>query len=185
MSGGNDSERIPELRPEDIQEILNVFAESDLEELRLEVGATRLHVSKKALAAAPGVGAGFDLPDRSLVRPAAESAAPVTVDAPASTSDSSIQRGEQSKPSAPESPAGLVDLRSPLLGVFYRRPAPDQPPFVEVGADVNADDAVCIIDVMKMFTSVPAGVDGRIVEILAEDGQLVEFDQVLMRIQAR
>jgi acetyl-CoA carboxylase biotin carboxyl carrier protein len=76
----------------------------------------------------------------------------------------------------------VYELRSPLLGVFYRRPAPDQPPLVELGSEVRAEDSVCIIDVMKMFTSVPAGANGRVVDICAEDGQLVEFDQVLMRI---
>jgi biotin carboxyl carrier protein len=79
-------------------------------------------------------------------------------------------------------PEDVYELRSPLLGVFYRRPAPDQPPLVELGSEVRAEDSVCIIDVMKMFTSVPAGANGRVVDICAEDGQLVEFDQVLMRI---
>jgi biotin carboxyl carrier protein len=78
---------------------------------------------------------------------------------------------------------GLTELRSPLLGVFYRRPTPNDPPFVEVGAVVGAEDPVCIVDVMKMFTQVPAGVAGRIAEICVEDGQLVEHGQVLMRIE--
>jgi acetyl-CoA carboxylase biotin carboxyl carrier protein len=168
-----------ELRPQDIQEILKVFAESELEELRLEIGATRLHVSKKQSAS----------PERSLF-PAIDSASQAAAPAPP-------QQAAQADP-VPEPPPGpdarrppetlaadgrIHELRSPLLGVFYRRPAPDQPAFVELGSQVSAADSVCIIDVMKMFTSVPAGMDGRIIEICAEDGQLVEFDQVLMRIE--
>ncbi len=183
MSGGNDSDRMPELRPEDIQEILNVFAESDLEELRLEVGSTRLHVSKKGSEAGSGLAGGFEPQQRPAARLDSEPAAPPPAAQTTSTADAPANAPQISV--APESTADLIELKSPLLGVFYRRPAPDQPPFVDVGASVSADDAVCIIDVMKMFTSVPAGVDGRVVEILAEDGQLVEFDQVLMRIEPR
>jgi acetyl-CoA carboxylase biotin carboxyl carrier protein len=173
---------MPELRPEDIQEILNVFAESDLEELRLEVGSTRLHVSKKGSGPGSGLPGGFEPQQRPAARLDSEPAAPLPVAQPTSTA---APANEPPMSVAPESTANLVELKSPLLGVFYRRPAPDQPAFDDVGADVSADDAVCIIDVMKMFTSVPAGVDGRVVEILAEDGQLVEFDQVLMRIEPR
>lgn len=187
-----------ELRPEDIREILRIFAESTLEDLRLEVGGTRLAVSKT----------GSMSPARADVggaRPAAESADPPSAaDLPAGPSAGAIPASAagpaQSAPvaagpadvsalnapaAAEAAPDGLRELQSPLLGIFYRRPAPDQAPFVEVGTEVAADSPVCIVDVMKMFTSVPAGTAGRIAEICAEDGQLVERGQVLMRIAPR
>ena len=80
---------------------------------------------------------------------------------------------------------GLYELTSPVLGVFYRRPAPGQAPFVEVGVEVGPEDPVCVVDVMKMFTRVSAGTAGRIAEICVDDGQLVEHGQVLMRIDPR
>jgi acetyl-CoA carboxylase biotin carboxyl carrier protein len=161
------------LRPQDIAEILRVFAESDLQELHLEVGETRLHVSKHA-----GVVTPFQ-PDRHAgPAPAAGGAAPAVA-----TGDGSVPSPVRDVDTAPED--GLVDLTSPLLGLFYRRPAPDQPPFIELGSAVEADDDVCVIDVMKMFTRVRAGTDGTIVAVLVEDGQLVEHGQVLMRIRPR
>jgi biotin carboxyl carrier protein len=173
-----------ELGPADIQEILDVFANSELEELRLEIGTTRLHVSKRQSASGDRLAAS----STTAVPPAApgpQLPAPVaTVWAPAKTDEPRAERGLPGGGSGDYDSAreDLYELRSPLLGVFYRRPAPDQPPLIELGSEVSAEDSVCIIDVMKMFTSVPAGANGRVVEICAEDGQLVEFGQVLMRI---
>lgn len=86
---------------------------------------------------------------------------------------------------APARPAGRrIELRSPMLGVFYRCPEPGAPPFVEVGKSVRAQDNVGIIEVMKLFNQVQAGADGRIVEILVEDAAMVEHGQLLMIIEA-
>ena len=70
-----------------------------------------------------------------------------------------------------------------MLGIFYRAPAPGEKPFVEVGQRVKADDTVCLIEVMKLFNSIRAGVDGEIVKIFAENSALVEFDQVLICVK--
>jgi acetyl-CoA carboxylase biotin carboxyl carrier protein len=72
-----------------------------------------------------------------------------------------------------------------MLGTFYRAPAPGEKPFVEVGQRVRADDTVCMIEVMKLFNSIRAGVDGEVVKILAENGGLVEFDQALIFIMPK
>ncbi|MGH3437307.1 MAG: acetyl-CoA carboxylase biotin carboxyl carrier protein, partial [Sciscionella sp.] len=78
---------------------------------------------------------------------------------------------------------GLVAVTAPLLGTFYRSPAPGKPPFVEVGSEVEAADSVCIVEVMKLFNQVTAGNKGRIAEIVATDGAMVEFGQTLMWIE--
>jgi acetyl-CoA carboxylase biotin carboxyl carrier protein len=70
-----------------------------------------------------------------------------------------------------------------MLGTFYRAEAPGAAPFVEVGARVEPDTVVCIIEVMKMMNSVPAGVSGTIAEVCAENAQLVEFGQPLFRVE--
>jgi acetyl-CoA carboxylase biotin carboxyl carrier protein len=75
--------------------------------------------------------------------------------------------------------AHQVEITAPILGVVYRRPAPDQPPFVDVGSDIDEHTTVAIVEVMKLMNQVPAGVSGRIAAILAEDGDLVEFGQPL------
>ena len=75
------------------------------------------------------------------------------------------------------------ELQSPLPGTFYRRPAPDAPPFKEVGSSVNEGDVVALIEVMKQFSEVCADVSGTIVAFLVEDADSVEPGQALMRIE--
>jgi acetyl-CoA carboxylase biotin carboxyl carrier protein len=79
---------------------------------------------------------------------------------------------------------GLVTIESPMLGTFYRAEAPGAAPFVDLGAAVEPDTTVCIIEVMKMMNSVPAGVSGTIVEIAARNGELVEYGAPLFRVRA-
>ena len=78
---------------------------------------------------------------------------------------------------------GLMPIIAPMLGTFYRTPKPGSPPYVDVGSLVNEDDPVCIIEVMKLFNTVKAGVRGRIAQICAEQGQMVEFQQTLFLIE--
>ncbi|MSP67694.1 MAG: biotin carboxyl carrier domain-containing protein [Alphaproteobacteria bacterium] len=85
---------------------------------------------------------------------------------------------------APPRP-GLVAVTSPLPGTFYRRPAPEKPPFAEVGAAVVARDTVCLIEVMKLFNSVPAGIDGVVAAFAAADAAVVEAGQVLVWIEPK
>ncbi|MEK9754991.1 MAG: acetyl-CoA carboxylase biotin carboxyl carrier protein, partial [Rhodospirillaceae bacterium] len=89
------------------------------------------------------------------------------------------------KPAAPAAAAeaaGGTVVRAPMVGTFYRRPAPDQPPFVKVGSKVKAGDALCLIEVMKLYTTIETTTAGVIEQIAAEDGQLVEFNQPLFTI---
>ena len=87
----------------------------------------------------------------------------------------------ETPPAAPPR-EGLVGVECPMTGTFYRAPAPDAPPFVEVGGRVGAGDTVCLVDVMKLFTSVSAGVAGTVVEICTENEARVEAGQPLMWI---
>jgi biotin carboxyl carrier protein len=78
---------------------------------------------------------------------------------------------------------GAYSVESPMLGVFYRAPAPGAPPYVEIGARVEPDTVVCLIEVMKMMNSIVAGVAGTVVEICAENAELVEHGQPLFRVE--
>jgi acetyl-CoA carboxylase biotin carboxyl carrier protein len=86
--------------------------------------------------------------------------------------------------SAAEAPGGLrtIVIKSPMVGTYYASTAPDVPPFVTVGSMVQPDSTVCIIEAMKVFTDIPAGVSGSIAEILVKNGQAVEFDQPMFRV---
>jgi biotin carboxyl carrier protein len=71
-----------------------------------------------------------------------------------------------------------------MLGSFYRAPSPKDPPFVEVGSLVKRGDPLCLIEVMKLFTTISADTDGQIAQILPANGDLVEFDQILFLIES-
>ena len=83
-----------------------------------------------------------------------------------------------------ESPVvGLHEIVAPMLGVFYRAPAPGATPFVDVGTHVDEATVVCLIEVMKMMNAVPAGVSGTIVEVCAENAEAVEYGAPLFRVE--
>lgn len=85
-----------------------------------------------------------------------------------------------------EAPAadGLVEITSPMVGRFYRAPAPDAPPFVGPGSRVEAESPVCIVEVMKLMNRVAAGVAGEVVEVCRADGESVQYGDVLFRVRA-
>jgi acetyl-CoA carboxylase biotin carboxyl carrier protein len=89
----------------------------------------------------------------------------------------------QTRNSKLETRADGATIDAPMLGTFYRAEAPGAAPFVDVGTSVSADTTVCLIEVMKMMNSIPAGVEGTIVEVCAENAALVEFGQPLFRVE--
>ena len=86
-------------------------------------------------------------------------------------------------PPTSDSANGGATIDAPMLGTFYRAEAPGAAPFVDVGTKVEPDTTVCLIEVMKMMNSIPAGVAGTIVEVCAENAALVEFGQPLFRVE--
>ncbi len=76
----------------------------------------------------------------------------------------------------------LVEVKSPIIGTFYRKPSPDKPSFVEVGSTINAGDTVCVIEAMKLFNEIESEVSGKIVKVLVDDSSPVEFDQPLFLV---
>jgi acetyl-CoA carboxylase biotin carboxyl carrier protein len=143
------------LSEEDVREILRIIDESPLEELRVETEGFSLYVRKGGSAEAPAP-------------PPAESTPPGESGPPAESS---------------EADDGLVTISSPMLGTFYRAESPGSPAFVEVGARVQPDTTVAIIEVMKMMNSVPAGVSGTVVEVCSENAKLVEYGEPLFRVR--
>lgn len=85
---------------------------------------------------------------------------------------------------AEDVPDGCYAIKAPMLGTFYRSPSPDEPAFVEVDSKIKPEDTIGLIEVMKLFNSIPARQSGTVVEILAEDGRLVEHGQILMIIKS-
>ncbi len=77
----------------------------------------------------------------------------------------------------------LIEIKAPMVGTFYRSPSPESPPFIEVGQDAEEDQVVCIIEAMKLMNEIKSEVKGKIVEVLIENGQPVEFGQPLFLIE--
>jgi acetyl-CoA carboxylase biotin carboxyl carrier protein len=83
---------------------------------------------------------------------------------------------------AAEENSNLVVVKSPIIGTFYRKPAPEKPMFVEVGDTVNVGDVLCVIEAMKLFNEIESEVSGKIVKVLVDDSSPVEFDQPLFLV---
>lgn len=85
--------------------------------------------------------------------------------------------------SAPPGRSDLIEVHAPMVGTFYRAPAPEEPPFVEVGDKVQVGQTLCILEAMKLMNEIEAEVSGEVVEVLVENGTPVEFDQPLLRLK--
>lgn len=85
--------------------------------------------------------------------------------------------------SAPPGRSDLTEVRAPMVGTFYRAPAPEEPPFVDVGDRVQVGQTLCILEAMKLMNEIEAEVSGEVVEVLVDNGTPVEFDQPLIRLK--
>jgi acetyl-CoA carboxylase biotin carboxyl carrier protein len=147
---------------DDVERIVRLLEASQFDELHLELEGLKLDLRRRGAA------------------PAASRAA-----APAPSAATAVAAASPKAPSptaaAPQS--GLIDVKAPMLGTFFLSPKPGAEPFVRVGSKVDADTVIGIVEVMKLMNSVSAGVSGEVVEIVAPDAQLVEYDQVLIRVR--
>ena len=160
-----------ELSEDDVLHILKLIDESKFDYFQLEVGELKITVSKGEPIPLPG-------------------AAPQTVAVNAAPSPAAAARSaaapapaaQAAKPAA-AIPEGMAAITAPLLGTFYVAPEPGAPPFVKVGQQITEDTTVGLIEVMKVFNSVRATVKGTIVEVVAQNGQFVEFGQPLFIVK--
>ncbi|MGV3590780.1 MAG: acetyl-CoA carboxylase biotin carboxyl carrier protein [Gammaproteobacteria bacterium] len=153
----------------DIQAILKIIDDSPYDELRLDNAGFSLYLKRTA--------EGWSEERRTLKSPA-----PLE-DSSVSTAASTGEARHAQVPEAPAGEAGLVDVRAPIVGTFYRAPQPGAAPFVDIGSEVNHDTVIGIIEVMKLMSSIPAQAHGTIRELLVQDAQFVEKGQLLMRVK--
>ena len=142
-----------------IKKLIEMLQESDLNEIEVKEGEESVRINRKK---------------EVHISPSAPQVSLSTLD----------QQQAVSSPAAEEeSSSELTSITSPMVGTFYRSPAPGKPPFIEIGQKVKVGDVVCIIEAMKMMNQVKSDVDGVVREIHIEDGQPVEFDQPLISIE--
>ncbi|HLO73987.1 MAG TPA: acetyl-CoA carboxylase biotin carboxyl carrier protein [Flavobacterium sp.] len=154
----------------EIQNLIKFVAKSGATEVKLEMDdfkitikttaegteSTTTYVQQMPMAAAPQM-----LAPQVVSSPAVSD----TVSAPASDDNSKY-----------------ITVKSPIIGTFYRKPAPDKPVFVEVGSSIGKGDVLCVIEAMKLFNEIESEVSGKIVKVLVDDSSPVEFDQPLFLV---
>lgn len=137
-----------------IKKLIEMLQESDLSEIEVKEGEESVRINRKK--------GNIEIPQQIV--------------APQSQKKETIENDDE-----PEE--NLSYIQSPMVGTFYRSPAPGKPPFVEIGQKVKKGDTICIIEAMKMMNQVKSEFDGKIIDIKVENGQPVEFNESLVSIE--
>lgn len=145
-----------------IEKIAKVIADNQLTEIILEDGEQAITVRKEAVCI--------------------QGAAPVALNNVAAPQNNTVQAPVQKEEKQADKPKGTA-ITSPMVGAFYAAPAPGAKPFVKVGDVVSAGQVVCIVEAMKLMNEIESEVSGKITQICVEDGQSVEYGQVLMYVE--
>lgn len=151
----------------DIKKLIDLLDNSSVDEIEISQGEESIRLSRQMQAV-------------TTTHMAPVAAAPLVQAAPAMATPEAA-----GTPAASEAPAAVPcghQVKSPMVGTFYRAPSPDAAPFVEVGKRVNVGDTICIIEAMKTMNQIEADKAGVVKEVLLEDGTPVEFDQLLVVI---
>ncbi len=153
------------LRYDEIADLVRIIDASACDEFILETTELKLVIRRRGTAEAA---------DMRGPRPDAASY-------PAREDTSVVKAAPQSEPE--QGVAAGTEIHAPMVGTFYRAPAPDAPPFIEVGSEVAVGQPLCLIEVMKLFTTIYSEVSGRIVSICADDGEPIEYGRVLFVVE--
>lgn len=153
----------------EIQNLIRFVAKSGATEVKLEMDDFKITIKTTSEASSPEVTYIQQAPvSHALPQAAApQPAAPTSPAAPAASEDANSK---------------YITIKSPIIGTFYRKPAPDKPVYVEVGSTIGKGDVLCVIEAMKLFNEIESEVSGKIVKILIDDASPVEFDQPLFLV---
>ena len=158
----------------EIQNLIRFVAKSGAHEVKLEMEDIKITIK----TAADNV-----LPEQQTIvqhLPAMPATNAPVAQAPVAVVEAEVA-AEKPTPAANDD-AHLITVKSPIIGTFYRKSAPEKPAFVEVGSEVKQGDVLCVIEAMKLFNEIESEVSGKIVKILVDDASPVEFDQPLFLI---
>ena len=159
----------------ELKELIQLIDESSIDEFEYEIDNSKVVLRKNKEAVVTAV------PQATVPQVATQTAV-----APVATAPTQVSEGANTQVSdvSTDNQAALHKIESPMVGTFYAKPSPDKDAFVKAGSKVNDDTVVCIIEAMKLFNEIEADVKGEIVEVLVEDGQLVEYGQPLFLVRA-
>lgn len=163
-----------------VRGLIDAVDQSGIDSLEISRAGTRIRISKTPPPAPAGSGNAVHQPPAAApvaaapAPPSAPAAPPAAPAAPAPAAEAAA---------APAAGANLVEIRSPMVGTFYRAPSPEAPPYVEVGSRVTKGQTLCILEAMKLMNELESEVSGIVREILVENAEPVEYGQVLFRIE--
>ncbi|MEO0731546.1 MAG: acetyl-CoA carboxylase biotin carboxyl carrier protein [Bacteroidota bacterium] len=166
----------------EIQELIKLVAKTELSEFKYHEGDIKLHMRGKSYVAGGGGKAPAAAP--SIINVPASAPAYPAAPAPAPQALSPAPAAAPEKEAAPaeSDDSKYVEIKSPMIGTFYRSSSPDKDAYVKVGSSVAKGDTVCIVEAMKLFNEIESEVSGKIVKVLVEDAQPIEYDQPLFLV---
>ncbi len=155
-----------------IRELVKILEKSNLNELKIKEGEFELHLVKQP-----------KIENLQLTQGISQPIIPQQIHDITSQSSQQVSQPHQKTPSQDVSLDNYIEIKAPMVGTFYRAPSPDAEPYVKEGDIVNPDTVVCIIEAMKLFNEIKAEVKGKIVKVLVENGQPVEYGQPLFLVE--
>ena len=155
----------------EIQNLIKFVAKSGASEVKLEMEDVKLTIK---------TGSGKTETTILQAAPTVATAPQPVAAAPVAPQPAAQPAAEPAKAESDDS--SYVEIKSPIIGTFYRKPSPDKPSFVEVGTEISKGDTVCVIEAMKLFNEIESEISGKIVKVLVDDSSPVEFDQPLFLV---
>jgi acetyl-CoA carboxylase biotin carboxyl carrier protein len=166
LSGGILNPNQPEMKTNEIRDLIDFISQSGLNEVNIETKELKLHVKRE--------------PDQKVFKSTPAPMAAPAVALPVAAA-APVQASKTEKP--PAAGKKTVDIKSPMIGTFYRSANPDSPAFVSVGDKITKGQVVCIIEAMKLFNEIESEVSGTILKVLLENSSPVEYDQLLFVVE--
>lgn len=155
------------MNPREIKNMIDFIAKSGLAEVNIETEEFKISVKRE---------------NEAQVVASAPAAAPAPAPAAPAPQTSQEAAAPAEQPAATEDNSKYVEIKSPMIGTFYRAPKPEDPSFVNVGDSISIGDKVCIVEAMKLFNEIEAEVSGKIVKVLVDNASPVEYDQPLFLV---
>jgi acetyl-CoA carboxylase biotin carboxyl carrier protein len=159
----------PEMKTSEIRDLIDFISKSGLNEVNIETQALKLHVKRE--------------PDQKVFKSTPVAAPTVASSAPVQTQIAAATPKAAEAAPAAASGKKTVEIKSPMIGTFYRSSNPDTPAFVSVGDKISKGQTVCIIEAMKLFNEIESEVSGTVIRAMVENSSPVEYDQVLFVVE--
>ena len=159
----------------EIQDLVKLVNKSNITELKIKNGDFEISLRTKDFSKQKKIS--YETPPIMSVTAPQQSSQPELAPAPAESKPAKV------KATAPAPASNLIEIKSPIVGTFYRSSSPDKPAFMKVDDEVKVGDVVCIVEAMKLFNEIESEVTGKIVKVMVEDASPVQYDQVLFLVE--